>query len=174
MEPLVKCRSTSSQWRPTHKKKKKKINDPKGDCYIFYSFCIISCFYYLRQIYFQRLLYAMGKFIKSLHWTSLFLHLTFYKLEISWCSQNRLYLSVLEKGKESWSLQSRPGIDVWVMIRTIDLGLSFNHSQGQSLVDRDPLWQDSILSFRLRLQGRCRSVHSLQKGFRKPTVKSQL
>lgn len=126
---------------------------------------------YLAQIYFQRLLYAMGKSIKSLHCTSSFLCLTSYKLEISWCSQSRLYVSVLENGKASRSLQSRSGVDVWVMIRTVDLSLSFCCTQGWFLVDRGPSWQGSILSFSLRLQGSCSSLYNFQKGFRKPTVK---
>lgn len=49
---------------------------------------------------FKRLLYAMGKSIKSLLCTSLFLHLTFYNPEFSWCSQSRLHLCFREKERK--------------------------------------------------------------------------
>lgn len=170
MQPLVKHCSTSSWWSSS---RKKKINSwPKRSLLHFYSFCITCCFYYLVQIYFQRLLYAMGKSIKSLHSTSLFLHLTFCKLEISWCSQSSFNFCFRERErKQVTAVKARSY--VWVMIRTADLSLSLNHSQGQSVVDRAPSWQGSILNFSLRLQGRCSSLHNLQKHFRKPTVKGK-
>lgn len=155
----------------SHTHKKNKSMTHKVTATFFIIFTSYLAFYYLAQIYFQRLLYTMGKSIKSLHCTSSFLCLTSYKLEISWCSQSRLYVSVLEKGKASRSLQSRSGVDVWVMIRTVDLSLSFCCTQGWFLVDRGPSWQGSILSFSLRLQGSCSSLYNFQKGFRKPTVK---
>lgn len=58
------------------------------------------------------------------------------------------------------------------MIRTVDFSLSFNPSQGWSVVDRGPSWQGSILSFSLRLQGKCKVLYTIcRKGFRKPRVK---
>lgn len=50
---------------------KEVINDLKKSLmFLLKSFCIRFCFSYLGQIYFERFLRAMGKSIKSLHYTS--------------------------------------------------------------------------------------------------------